>query len=63
VYAGFDDPRVRSVLILYRAERAGGTLQPGDDAIEAGWFALADPPEDMAFASHRQALADLLTPR
>lgn len=63
VYAGFDDPRVRSVLILYRAEREGGTLQPGDDAIEAGWFPLADPPADMAFASHRQALADLLTPR
>src|SRR5438093_12506563 len=24
VYAGFDDPRVRAVLVLYRAQRAGG---------------------------------------
>ena len=63
VYAGFDDPRVRAVLILYRAERTGGTLAPGDDAIEAEWFPFASPPADMAFASHRQALADLLTAR
>jgi mutator protein MutT len=60
VYAGFDDPRVRAVLILYTAERTGGTLAPGDDAIEAAWFPLAAPPEPIAFASHRQALADLL---
>ena len=29
VYAGFDDPRVRAVLILYTAERLGGRLRPG----------------------------------
>ena len=29
VYAGFDDPRVRAVLILYTAERTGGALVPG----------------------------------
>ena len=60
VYAGFDDPRVRAVLILYTAERTGGTLVPGDDAIEAEWFPLASPPEDIAFAAHRQALAERL---
>jgi ADP-ribose pyrophosphatase YjhB (NUDIX family) len=60
VYAGFDDPRVRAVLILYTAERTGGTLAPGDDAIEAEWFALRNLPPDIAFVAHRQALAELL---
>lgn len=59
VYAGFDDPRVRAVLILYTAERDGGTLEAGDDAIEVEWFPLDRPPEDIAFASHRQALTEL----
>jgi len=59
VYAGFDDPRVRAVLILYRAERAGGRLVPGDDAIAARWFPLDKPPRAIAFAAHRQALAEI----
>lgn len=58
VYAGDDDPRVRAVLILYRAERAGGRLHPGDDAIEARFFALDHLPDEIAFESHRRALAD-----
>jgi ADP-ribose pyrophosphatase YjhB (NUDIX family) len=60
VYAGFDDPRVRAVLILYTAERTGGVLVPGDDAIEAGWFSLLSPPEDIAFEAHREALSEYL---
>jgi ADP-ribose pyrophosphatase YjhB (NUDIX family) len=60
VYAGFDDPRVRAVLILYGAERTGGVLTPGDDAIEADWFPLASPPADIAFEAHRRALAERL---
>src|SRR5205823_476836 len=59
VYAGFDDPRVRAVLILYAAERIGGRLRPGDDAIEARWFPLARLPRRIAFASHRRALEEL----
>lgn len=59
VYAGFDDPRVRAVLILYTAEREGGTLAPGDDATEADWFPLEDLPPGIAFAAHTQALAEL----
>ena len=35
VYAGTDDPRMRAILILFRAERAAGRLEPGDDAIDA----------------------------
>src|SRR5262249_56829546 len=34
VYAGFDDPRVRAVLILYTGVATGGEPRAGDDAIE-----------------------------
>jgi ADP-ribose pyrophosphatase YjhB (NUDIX family) len=58
VYAGLDDPRVRTVLILYMAERIGGRLKPGDDAIEARYFTAVNLPQQIAFASHRRALAE-----
>ncbi len=58
VYAGFDDPRVRTVLILYSAERTGGRLTPGDDAIEARYFRVSRLPRRIAFESHRRALAE-----
>lgn len=58
VYAGFDDPRVRSVLILYTCALTGGELAPGDDAIELAWYPLEALPEDIAFASHRRAIAE-----
>jgi len=59
VYAGFDDPRVRAVLIVYTAERTGGRLTAGDDAMIARYFPLTRLPQSIAFASHRQALRDL----
>lgn len=59
VYAGFDDPRVRTVLILYRGQVTGGEERAGDDAIELEWFPLDALPAELAFASHRQALAEL----
>jgi ADP-ribose pyrophosphatase YjhB (NUDIX family) len=58
VYAGYDDPRARTVLILYTAERTGGRLRAGDDAIEARYFAWSRLPRNIAFESHRQALAE-----
>ncbi|MGH7730012.1 MAG: NUDIX domain-containing protein [Candidatus Eiseniibacteriota bacterium] len=58
VYAGFDDPRVRTVLILYAAVRTGGRLEPGDDATEARYFAASRLPRRIAFESHRRALAE-----
>ena len=57
VFAGVDDPRARSVLILYTAEPAGGRLKPGDDAIAARYFPLQELPRAIAFGSHRRALA------
>jgi ADP-ribose pyrophosphatase YjhB (NUDIX family) len=58
VYAGFDDPRVRSVLVLYTAERVRGRLRPGDDAIEARFHPFPRLPRNLAFASHKEALAE-----
>lgn len=58
VYAGFDDPRVRAILILYTARRSGGALAPGDDATEAEWFPLDWLPEEIAFGSHRRAIEE-----
>src|SRR5439155_15046911 len=58
VYAGADDPRTRAILILYVAEREGGTLAPGDDAIEAGFFPLTALPAPIAFQSHVRALEE-----
>jgi ADP-ribose pyrophosphatase YjhB (NUDIX family) len=59
VYAGMDDPRVRAVLILFRAARTGGRLRPGSDAIAVRFFPLARLPRRVAFAAHRRALAEL----
>ncbi|MEO5616162.1 MAG: NUDIX hydrolase [Candidatus Eisenbacteria bacterium] len=58
VYAGFDDPRVRAILILYTAARSGGELRPGDDAVEAKFFPLVRLPRLLAFAAHRRALEE-----
>lgn len=58
VYAGLDDPRVRSVLILYLAERVSGRLTAGDDAIDARYFPRRKLPRAIAFTSHRLALRE-----
>jgi len=58
VYAGIDDPRVRTVLILYSAEATGGRLTSGDDAIAARYFPLDGLPRALAFRSHQSAIAE-----
>lgn len=60
IYSYFDDPRQHGIIILYRATIVGGTLQPGDDAAEAAFFAAdALPPmAEIGFATHRRALAE-----
>lgn len=45
-----------SIFIMYQAKITGGTLQPGDDADDADFFALDSLPE-IAFASTRDAIA------
>ena len=58
VYTGTDDPRANAVLILYLARRVGGVLQAADDALDVRFFGLDELPDRIAFAAHRQALAD-----
>lgn len=61
VYAGDDDPRTRAILILYFARDFDGDVVAGDDAAEARFFAVDElPPNDeIAFESHREAIAKL----
>ena len=59
VYSAFDDPRTAVVLIMYLARRIAGDVKPGDDASEAGFYALDEMPGDIAFRAHRNALADI----
>ena len=58
IYSGTDDPRMNAVLILYLAHAVGGDLKAADDALEVDFFGFDRLPEKIAFASHRQALAD-----
>lgn len=58
VYSGVDDPRSNAILMLYLGKVVGGELRPGDDALEVRYFRFDSLPQEIAFASHRQALAD-----
>ena len=57
-YPGTDDPRVRVVLLVYRARAVGGRLRAGDDASEIGVFGVDALPADVAFRAHRAAIRD-----
>jgi ADP-ribose pyrophosphatase YjhB (NUDIX family) len=50
------DPRGMGVILMYRAFPVGGRLAPDDDASEAKFFAPAELPRELAFASTRRAL-------
>ena len=53
-----NDPTPQSgIIIFYRAKPIGGKLIPGDDAAEARIFAPDALPVDVAFRTHRAALA------
>lgn len=60
VYSAFDDPRHNALLVVYRADYAGGEAVAGDDADRAAWFPLDAPPARIAWETHRRALRDLL---
>jgi len=57
-YPGHDDPRVRVVLLVYLGSAIGGRERAGDDASELAWRPASRTPADLAFRSHRRALAD-----
>lgn len=50
------------LLVIFHGEVTGGDLCAGDDAEEAGWFALDDLPGPIAFSTHRRVLRDLGAP-
>ncbi|MCB1162017.1 NUDIX domain-containing protein [bacterium] len=58
VYSAYDDPRHNALLVVYRADHAGGEPVAGDDADAVAWHPL-DAPPPLAWDAHRRALADL----
>jgi len=53
-----NDPTPQSgIIIFYRAKPIGGVLTPGDDAVEAQVYEPDALPVDVAFRTHRAALA------
>jgi len=56
-WATGEDPRTPVVSLAFTARVAGGTLEAGDDADDARFFDPRDLPSDIAFESHRRAIA------
>jgi 8-oxo-dGTP diphosphatase len=62
VHTGVLPPDRPVTVVFYAAEEIGGELVAGDDAAEAGFFALDDLPGPIAFAAHRKVLRALGAP-
>jgi 8-oxo-dGTP diphosphatase len=56
----FDDPRYVCLLVVFLGRVAGGTLEPGDDAAEAGFFGARELPP-IAFKTHERIIEQVLT--
>lgn len=59
-WSSAEDPRTPIVCFAFTAHILGGTLAPGDDAVDARFFTPGNLPHDIAFASHRATLDKLL---
>ncbi len=59
VHSNFHNPRQHTVGIWFRGEIVGGTLRPGDDLVEVGFFPLDNPPEPLAFPTDRLVIEKL----
>lgn len=59
VESGVLPPDIPVLVVFFRAEEVGGTLQAGDDAAEVEFFPLTGLPEPIAFAAHRKVLTQL----
>jgi 8-oxo-dGTP diphosphatase len=51
-----DDPRAHSLMISFIVTRWRGEVTAGDDASEAAWFPITDPPDDMAWRNHTRVI-------
>lgn len=56
-WASEEDPRTPVVAFAYTAKVVGGKLKPGDDAEAAQFFDRDSLPHDIAFSTHRRAIA------
>jgi ADP-ribose pyrophosphatase YjhB (NUDIX family) len=55
VFSGQEHPRGAHILIVYNGEICGGSLRPGDDASEVGFFSKEEIPP-LAFSSAREII-------
>jgi len=59
VESGVLPPDIPVLVVFFRAEEAGGTLQAGDDAAEVEFVPLSNLSRPIAFAAHRRVLQRL----
>ena len=59
VHSNFHDPEAHSVGVWFSGHAIGGTLAPGDDVLELGWYFPGSPPPDLAFPTDRRVLESL----
>ncbi len=52
-----EDPRTPIVCFAFTARVTGGELRAGDDASDAVFVSLDEPPRDLAFETHRRVIA------
>ncbi len=52
-----EDPRTPVVCFAFTARTTGGELRAGDDASEAAFFSFDELPHNLAFETHRRAIA------
>jgi len=52
------DPRKHTISTVFACKSRGGTLEAGDDAVDAKWFAEAEVPWDELCFDHAEILRD-----
>jgi 8-oxo-dGTP diphosphatase len=58
IITGLEHPRGADMVIVYRGQIEGGTLQASDDADKVDWFSLDDLPP-LAFEATKRVLGNL----
>jgi len=58
LHCGREHPQGADIVLIYAADITGGTLEAGDDAVEAGFFSIDSLPP-LAFSSTRNTIIKL----